>query len=392
MKFRDTAALFLSILALFGARKADAVPVDVLSAPAALEISPQAEYLENSTGIETARGIPRSAVWKSWEERRRPGSPFGHGDVWIRFQLKNGSSAPRIILLEFMSTYLDVVEMYAAGESRPSARAGDRLDVDEVTLPHRSPAFRIALPPGTSEWFFHCKSGGALDTLVRIWNEEDFFAQRGRETFLFVIIFTQIGLVIVYSLARSFGSKRKDRLLFALELGAFTTVLLIYNGFFPRIVPGLRPWMMNEGMIMTGFLALGLAVSFGAVYFSWRLSGNLGRASLFLASACFAAGFACLVVPYSVMVVVMAYTYPVIILLLTIAGIATALSGRRGGWVVAAGFAILFCGLLAQTVSDFGIVSPAFWNQNGILLGTAGHALVIAFGEGVRWPEKRTAE
>jgi adenylate cyclase len=200
---------------------------------AEVRIGRRVAFFEDPRASETFESLPDLG---RWAPSRSDTLNFGISPSawWVRFEVRNETSEQDSWILEADWAITDSIELHEAeadGAVRVR-RSGDRLPFESWEVPHRNPAFRLALAPGASETVtLRLAAGDALLVPLVLWTPEAFANKTARENWGFGFYFGILFILILSNLLNYFTLRDASHLYYVLTLASFTVWNLCIWGF-----------------------------------------------------------------------------------------------------------------------------------------------------------------
>lgn len=369
---------------------------DAALSSGALSLGPHLEFLELTGSLDDARAVPADA----WRRRSETTPVFGlrNADLWMRFSIRNPGDAPRRLLLENFSRYVDYIDFYAPqtadhdGARDPDRynrqSGGDRLIFAENPGAHRNPVFTLEVPPRSSEtYYINYRTSGLVVASLLLWRAEEFHRRAPGEYALLGLYFG--GMFVLFCYNAILYARSRERVYGVYS--AYVAVIALYfanlNGVAAQYLFPDWPAVSNEGSLVFAALSLALAVLFAIAFlgarerFPW-----MTRALLVLAGASIACAFAPLSGAYALAVRLMNIFVGGGTVLLLALGVAAAIGGVRQSRYFLIGWSMFLAGSLIDTLMRLGLApyvrSLSYSGQIGALVEVV--LFSIALGDRLR--------
>lgn len=220
-----------------------------------LSLAGHIDWLEDRMGRQALEGVRQSPDWQRLPGKLQAG--FTSSAIWVRLTVQQPQPAAAEWILVIHGTQIDEAVLYAPTDMRvkQAQRAGRMVAHTQWPIDSRTPAFRIALPPGEHHLYLRLKSEHTLSNDMSLQTPDAFRLAERRES-LFMGAFFGV-YMLALTLQMLFGgaliqSGRGWYLAYTFTLGL---VALISSGYIQTFV--FSHWRLPASMVPTT-LALAL--------------------------------------------------------------------------------------------------------------------------------------
>lgn len=216
-------------------------------------LNQQVSVFEDASHRLTVAEVEQAWQKGLFEQHTRQAFNFGSSsaDFWLRFDVRNLSTSPRLAwLLQLNDPLLDRADLYIKrSDGRFEVQAnGDTRPFVNRALKERYLLFRLdSLPPTATAVYVHVSGVGARHFSLTVWNETDYLRHMATEDLIMGVFVGILCVIMVYNLFLYFFLKDLTFLYYVpfLALTILTHVFIVGWGsktFFPKL-----PWAANVG-------------------------------------------------------------------------------------------------------------------------------------------------
>jgi signal transduction histidine kinase len=329
----------------------------------------------------------------------RLNASYSRSAFWLRLELPPASAAGERVVLELAAPVLDRVEVFAlsGGAWRRLGASGDGVAFAERALPHRLPAFPVALASAPTPILVRVAGEGALNAPVRLWSEAGFHAAAAGDNLFFGVYFGFLAAMLTYNLFL-FGAVRDQAYLwYVAYIGALLLLQAKLTGYADEYLWPGAPGLANP----INLFAFAAVVVFGAQFtqsFLRRapLARWMPRLIVSSQAAAVLAAALLVVASYRAATQALLAVSAVVIAVLVSAMVHAFRRGFRPARFILVAFAALAAGAAAMILRQFGVLGPGVPAERIFDVATAAEALLLSFALGDRInaieAERRRAE
>lgn len=208
---------------------------------------------------------------KHWRKIDRSNINLGYNEstVWLKFNLRNTTSAKLIKLIDINYPLLDYVSLYEikGNQTITLSLTGDSLPFDSRNIDHPNFVTAIHIEPYSShDYLLKIKSNAPIQTEVKLWSPDEFqsyYRSRASLTFLYLGILLSAAL---FNLVVFIFIKENTYLVYGLYAGCFAFLMASQDAIlFEYIFPN-RPQYHNWSQLILGAAAVSLTTLFNLLF------------------------------------------------------------------------------------------------------------------------------
>lgn len=312
---------------------------------------------------------------------------YSRSAFWLRLELPAAAAAGERIVVEVAAPVLDRVEAFARvdGPWRLLGAAGDGVAFSARALPHRQPAFAIALAPMPTTVLVRVASEGSLTAPVRVWSEGGFHANAATDNLFFGCYFGFLAAMLIYNLFLFASIRDRAYLWYVAYVAALMLLQAKLAGYADQYLWPDAPALANPANLLAFAAVVVCGAQFTRSFLRRAPSARWAR-RLIVAGQVSAAAAASLLLVASYRLatqVLLAVTVGVIAVLVT-AMVKAYRGGYRPARFILLAFAALAVGAAAMILRQFGAVGFDFPAERVFDAATAAEALLLSFALGDR--------
>lgn len=344
---------------------------------------PDIEILREADSLEEARNS------NGWEHAGRivPNFGFKTSGVWARFPLENKNPEAWRIIIEVGSAYLDRIDLFFISDGNVMRQsAGDTVDFRTRTVPHRNPAFRLSLPPGSkSTVYLHVTSKGTIMVPVRIWEADEFLYKAMPEYLIHGLYFGTIASLLVYNFMIFVFVRERSYLYYCLYLSMILVSYLLLNGFAQQFFFQYSPFILNEGLLFVTALAIVSAALFNREFLqNKKVNSNMDKLMMSLIWFAVIVAISSLLLPFMISVRLITALMPLGSIALFLNAIMAARSGVQQSRYFILAWSALAAGSIVESATSFTLLPMSLAGRFGTQLGTVAEVLLFSLALGRR--------
>ncbi|MDA0893125.1 MAG: sensor domain-containing diguanylate cyclase, partial [Proteobacteria bacterium] len=200
------------------------------------------------------------------------GLGFSSDVVWLHFRLENTAGMPSAAWLELMPPVIDDIQVF---HLRPDGRwetrqGGDLFPQSSKEVSFRGAAFKLAMSPGTHEFFVRIQTTSTMVAIVKLWQPDVFDQYRHQSYFLYGVYFSLIIAVLIFCIFDWLVSRRGIFLLYSAYLGFNVLKWLGIYGFTGEFLLPEKPALANLAVGITLALDFAMVLIFFSVMLELR--------------------------------------------------------------------------------------------------------------------------
>lgn len=308
---------------------------------------------------------------------------FSESILWVRLEIANPAPAAREAILVAGYPMLDDIRLYERRANQIMERqSGDRRPFAEREFAYRNVAFRLTMPPqSTQSFYLRVESSSALNLPLQLYAPEDFAALERSETLLFAMYYAALAVMLLYN-ALLFASARESGFLYyILYVAAVALFLFTLNGLaFQYLWPG-AVWWSNVCLPVFIHASYVFGIQFTRHYLESasgtpRLDAVLRLIILFGAVNC----VLCLFLPYSIAIWIgaaMAFLVPVLVLA---AAFANLYEHHRSARFYLIAWSAMLLGVAFFSLKSFGIIPENILTNSSMQAGFLAQVILLSLG------------
>jgi diguanylate cyclase (GGDEF)-like protein len=394
-------ALALAVVALgsalavpAGAVNPEVVTVD--ESTRVLDLGPHLALLEDAGQEYTIEDVVATGLAQQFRPAGNlRGLGFTRSAWWVRFHLRNASSAPVHLVVRQDYPLIDYLDMWWRDEGGRLAHVatGDRLPFDQRPLEHNEFLMPMVLPAGADQSIhLRFQTDGSLNLGLRLFERDALLSAVGREQLLWGAFYGSVLLLALSNLLLFALVRDRAFLYYFVYLLSYCCYMAAYNGLsFQFLWPGL-PELVNLSQLALLPLSLYFLLQFSRTFLALE---EVSERLDFVARVLQLLLLLCIplapVASYRSLILPLAGLTLATIAFLLVAAIACVLAGRIAARYYLSGLSIFLVGVLLYMLKTFGLLPHNFVTQHGYQLGSLAEFLLLSLALGVRVSELKRA-
>jgi signal transduction histidine kinase len=234
------------------------------------------EFLEDQEKRWTIEDITSPELARQFQPSREEVPVFGFSDsvYWVRFRVKNETSATADWRLEQLFANTQYVDLYQPYANRPGyelKRSGVFVPLTSRDFPYHTPVFILSLPPGAEQTFYlRFESGASMTINLILWSFQAFVEKAESELLMLGLFFGMLLVMIGYHLFLWFTLRDSSYLCYVWFVASCFLFTAAYEGMGAQYLwPNLLNWQ-QVSVIISVALMLASALTFTVTFLDTR--------------------------------------------------------------------------------------------------------------------------
>ena len=319
---------------------------------------------------------------------------FGHANAayWIKFKVKNATSAKIDLFLEIDYHLIDKIDLYILQKNNTFIvkKSGDQIPFHQREIHHRKPLFRLTLNAHQQQTYYLKaeNNGGTLNLPISFWVPEAHTQKDYKEQYILGIYYGVLAIVLLINLFLFRTLRDRTYLYYVLYIFWMVIAQLSLDGFaFQYFWPNFS-WLSNHIIPLSACLSYCFFIKFAqsflhSKYYQPKIDKLLSIILVLVISILF---ISLLNNPfYALSTVLIDFIIPIIGIIILIAAISSLKTNFRVNVYFLSGFLILLIGVNAFILKENGKLPGFFLTDYAMHLGTSLEAIMLSFALAVRF-------
>ncbi|WP_437881976.1 7TM diverse intracellular signaling domain-containing protein [Pseudomonas sp. LRF_L74] len=319
---------------------------------------------------------------------------FGYlrGAVWLRLEVTSAEASPATWLLEVDYPSLDHAQLFDVGaDGVRHGEAGDMVALNQRSVSHRNPLFKVRLQPGESRTLYlHATSEGSMTLSGKLWPDAA-FEQHSQNGYAVHSAYSGILFALVcYNLLLFIVLRERPFLYYVLFVAAFGTGVLSLNGLGPQYLWSGAGWWTNRALPIGFSVSAAIAILFTRSFLDthrWVPHWDRWLRRVFFVLAI--AAIATVLLPVQRALQTMSLVGIIGTLVLLSAGFVCVRHRVPGASLFVLAWGLLLLGVSLLALRNFAVLPSNFFTLHAMQIGSALEMILLSFALAARFNQHK---
>ncbi|MFD2704543.1 ATP-binding protein [Salibacterium lacus] len=333
------------------------------------------EILEDEDGEWTMEDVTSAPAAEKFKDNTAAIPNYGYTDsnYWVRYEVYNASGNTDWVL-EIAYPPHDSISLYEAkgGRARLIEKGGDLQPFHDRSRDHRSFAFDLSVPSGSSAvYYLKFDTQGAMQLPITLW-EKDAFAEKSQMEYLILGLYYGLAFVmILYNLFLYLSLRFHSYLWYVLFILSLVFTHLTLNGTAYQFLWPESSWWNNRAIVFFMGASQAFALLFAKSFLNVKESMPRLNTLLSVTAVSQFMILGLLMISYTLALNLIIFSAVLlVIIVLTTAGIRWK-HGYRPARFFFIGWVIFLIGVMISSLADAGMIPVTFYTKYASQIGAA---------------------